>query len=121
MNVTYKNFVDQLVHSVPELLPYLNEHKSDYEGVLPHVFMGEVSRLIIQLCKQETPTSEILIRKIFDAISNFIDSPDPMVQELLVVSFIENIDSEGRRCEIIKNFIEKFRNRKCEINNGMKR
>jgi hypothetical protein len=41
-------FVGALVHRFPALLSLLQRHLVNYDGLLPHVFMGDVTRWIVK-------------------------------------------------------------------------
>lgn len=49
--------VGELVSRVPELLPVLQAHLDDYDGLLPHLFMGDVTRWISGVSSTVTFTS----------------------------------------------------------------
>jgi hypothetical protein len=41
------SFIKELLRTVPELQPAYAEHLNDNDTLLPHVFMGDVTRFVI--------------------------------------------------------------------------
>lgn len=89
-------FVGALVHRVPVLRPLLQEHLNDYDALLPHVLMGDVTRWVIN--EFETDGQSEVLRAVLEFIeSSFRDGRDHE-RELVAVSFLENLprrDEEG--------------------------
>ena len=47
MAMKANEFCEELIHKVPLLAGLLKEHIEDYDELLHHVFMGEVSRYVV--------------------------------------------------------------------------
>lgn len=81
-----QDFCEELVREFNELAPLLQEHVADYDDILPHVFMADVTRCIVSGC----PCRQELVRYLNDALSNGAKE----VQNLIAVSFVENLETE---------------------------
>ena len=86
MAMKAKVFCEELVHKVPLLAGLLKEHLEDYDELLPHVFMSEVSRYVISHREGRKQIGEFLDEC-------FRDYGDD-IQNLIAVSFVENLVSE---------------------------
>lgn len=94
---TSELLIERLVQAVPDLVPLYNEHITDYDEVLPHVFFGDVVRYLTQ--DFSGPDVRVLreqhhrhVLKVLRILDDAIMLADPDVLELLSVSFLENID-----------------------------
>jgi hypothetical protein len=96
-------FVGSLVARVPELTPLLQEHLDDYEGLLPHVFMGDVTRWAIERFKvDETDRS---LQNALDFMEGWAATSKEKDQELVVVSLLENLPFPGQDGEGIREVL----------------
>jgi len=43
-------FVQDLVFAIPELKPLLANHLADNDELLPHVFIGDLTRFVVTTC-----------------------------------------------------------------------
>jgi hypothetical protein len=78
----------------------LVEHKRDNDEVLPHVFMGDVARLTGELARQRGAGVNDL-DAILAAIERALSSGITELEELAVVSFLENLHQTGSAYEDI--------------------
>lgn len=94
LNVTYQNVVDLLIQKVPELRPLLDSHLHDQFGqLLQHVFFGDVTRYVVeQLHSSETD----VVQRVLYFLNSAMESSDARVKELVLASFLENIDQNDR-------------------------
>lgn len=100
-----QSFAEKLVSEIPALAPLLAEHKSDNEELLPHVFFGDVTRYVSDLHKDSLKgnrNAEETLRKILSALEAGMASGVEDVQELISVSFLENLDSEDADFQELK-------------------
>ena len=89
--LTYETFVDELRSAVPGFGRVYDEHVSDNDEVLPHVLLGDLVRFL---------SNEVEVRGVegtgvkpaMDLLERAMDSSDLRLQELVVVSFLENLD-----------------------------
>lgn len=99
MNANH-HFVETLLLQVPELKPVFDEHIHDNDELLPHVFMGDVTRFVVDLHENalkgdaaSTASSDAL-RRTLDTLESAMRSGNEEVQELIAVSFLENLDQD---------------------------
>ena len=86
------SFCQRLVESIPALSPILAEHRSDNFGeILSHPFMGDVSRWYLARLRQGDLVGARELAKYLDL--EYM-SGSAYVQDLLAVSFIENLPWE---------------------------
>src|SRR5262249_26483038 len=87
-------FVEELVRIDARLADLLAEHKLDNDQALPHVFMGDVARFAGDLTKHGGPDGDAL-DAVLGAIERAVTSGVAEVEELAVVSFLENLHQTG--------------------------
>ena len=90
-------FVLSLIKIVANLNRLYDEHIEDYDELLPHVFFGELTRYVVNLYKSILDCSSDTKRwdeldTILVYLENGISGNDEKVQELIAVSFLENLD-----------------------------
>jgi hypothetical protein len=103
MSATLITFAERLAASFEEMRPVLVEHKKDNFGeVLPHVFMGDVARFALrefaETCNgpaHNRAKAELVLRSLFAFLETAYESEDPEIQELISVSFLENLPRPG--------------------------
>lgn len=86
-----RSCVDLLVQQVPELRPVYNEHLRDYDEALPHVFLGDVTRYVVRQLREGGPGRLDSVRRIVAVLEQCVANGDRQVQELVSVSFLENL------------------------------
>ncbi len=97
MNMTTESFIQQLLRRSPELKSTYDAHVADNDGLLPHVFMGDVTRFTIRQTTQ--PESQEILMGLLEQIeSGLVDGSDE-VKELIAVSFVENLCGEEEALE----------------------
>jgi len=82
---TIDDLVRDLVASAPELNAVLLEHLADNDELLPHVLFGDVTRWLVA----RGPDTAVLA-----VLERHMDTGDDEVQNVLVVSFLENLIGE---------------------------
>lgn len=95
--IDYENFVQQLLSTVRETRGIYQKHLEDNDETLPHVLLGEITRFIIDSYRRANIE---LLARILEFLENAISSTDDKVQELVVVSFLENLHQAGNDCEV---------------------
>jgi hypothetical protein len=83
--------IEELVAAVPELKADWEEHLSDH-GPLPYLFFGNVRRFALANVRQAEPEAR---RRFAMAINRFSDSGDWEIENLVAVSFFENLVTGG--------------------------
>lgn len=81
--------VGALVHRFRVLLPSLQQHLDDYEMLLPHVFMGDVTRRVLGEFRARGASTEV--REILAFLEHHQHQGSAAEQELVAVSFVENL------------------------------
>lgn len=97
-------WIERIVAAVPQLRSLYDEHRADYDGVLPHVFMGDVARFVTTGFasagnEPQKPRDREAAAKVLQIMEEAADARSPETIELVSVSFLENIDwesTEGR-------------------------
>jgi hypothetical protein len=82
-------FVGAMCFRIQELMPLLQEHLDDNESLLPHLFMGDVTRWVIQRYVHDA-TDETLL-ELLDFIESSFKDANKESRELVSVSFLENL------------------------------
>jgi hypothetical protein len=104
MSKKTQRFVQRLVESFPSLVPALDEHLDDNFGeLLPHVFLGDVVRWIVSMSSQKgatDPGSELAV--FLRELEGIFASGDNEIQELISVSFLENLPRLGEESAVIR-------------------
>ena len=91
MNDQTIHFVERLVEVEPLLGPELEEHRDDNDGVLPHVFMGDVARWAIRM----TDSSETeRLRRTLDFMEHEYGDGKSDVANVIGASFVEYLVDE---------------------------
>lgn len=90
-------FVHSLVALVPGLKTLYDEHISEYDELLPHVFFGDLTRHVVALWSSagthpSAGPARSELQAILSDLEKGMESPDTDIQELIAVSFLENLD-----------------------------
>lgn len=93
MHITFDKIVSQLVSQFPELHPIYDVYLKEQHGEnLAHIFFIDLTIYIQNLSNQ--PDKLENLRAIATFLEEAMNSPDELVQELIVVSFIENLERD---------------------------
>jgi hypothetical protein len=90
-DITYDSFSDQLRAAVPGFDRVYDEHLADNGEILPHVLLGALVRFLsgdVELCG----AGSTALKHALPLLERGMSSRDPRVQELVAVSFLENLD-----------------------------
>lgn len=106
------DFIDRIVRSFPRLAPVLDEHISDNFGeVLSHLFLGDLTRFLvswfldIESTSERQPTAELELRALLDDLEVSYRAGDEEVQELISVSFLENLPRPGEEAAELRDWL----------------
>ena len=88
----YQNFPDALKCEIPGFSRIYDEHIRNYDRLLPHVLLANLVRFLSEELRLRGPQSTA-IRSALTLLEQGMGSADPMLQELVAVSFLENLDS----------------------------
>jgi hypothetical protein len=104
--------IHQLVALAPELGPVYRTHLDDNFGeLLPHLMMGDITRWMgvlvsrVQAGGPTAPADLELFRTVMAFLEGQFASGDAAVQELIAVSFVENLWQTGEQFTAIKNVL----------------
>src|SRR5215471_18666018 len=94
--------VDELVKTIPEFEPVLREHLDFNEELLPHVLFGDLTRWVIGEYRESQGNGQharnarnLLERTLRFLEERFTDRRDDAAQDLIAVSFLENLHQAG--------------------------
>jgi len=90
MTETQIQFLRGLAGKSPELIGLLAEHQMYNKGeILPHVFMGDLTRWLLSVC--EDPHRAPEVENVLDFLDNEFERDEGDIQEVISVSFLENL------------------------------
>ncbi len=98
--ITIKTLIDRLLEAIPDLRPVYEEHLSDNDGLLPHVFFGDVARFAI--ANAAAPTSTAAISHLLTTLDEALSDADAEVREVILASFVENLAGEAAALKQLK-------------------
>lgn len=93
-------FIENLLHITPELKEAYNEHLVDNDILLPHVFMGDVTRFV--LSRANNASGLLVIQRILDYIEKELLTGDEDSKNIIRASFIENLIGENTTTNKLK-------------------
>jgi len=91
INKVSSDFIKSLLQLVPELHKLYDEHIVDYGELLPHVFLGDVTRFFVQEIRKGAMDKDGPAGRILDFIEDDLKKDEIEIQELISFSFVENI------------------------------
>jgi hypothetical protein len=90
-NLTFENFLEQLRAAVLGFDRVYDEHVADHGEVLSHVLLGDLVRFLSAEVEVGGGENDVL-KQAMSLLERGMRSQDPRVQELVAVSFLENLD-----------------------------
>jgi hypothetical protein len=97
-------WIAKLVTQVPSLRRLHDEHVADNDELLPHVFMGDVTRFV-ESAVAAGPHRIQMVREILAVLEQAAASAEPSVLELVSVSFLENLDRSAEGYEQLRSMM----------------
>jgi hypothetical protein len=94
------SFIDGLLQRVPDLKAVYDEHLSDNETLLPHVFMGDVTRFAI--ARAGRVRDREALETLLDCLEEGLRLGSEATKELIIVSFVENLIGEQTALQALK-------------------
>jgi hypothetical protein len=82
-------FVGAMCFRFQELMPLLQQHLDDNESLLPHLFMGDVTRWDIQ--RYDDDATDATLLELLDFIESSFKEANIESRELVSASFLENL------------------------------
>jgi hypothetical protein len=89
-----KECISQLLDRIPELNSAYEEHIRDNGELLPHVFLGGVTRFVVREMRSQEASPSKPVQRIIEFFEQCMASGDEQVIELISVSFLENLLGE---------------------------
>jgi hypothetical protein len=93
-------FINALLLRVPELKALYEEHLGDNEELLPHVFMWDVTRFAI--AQADNVQTHEPLRRLLAVLEEALEGGADKVNELIAVSFAENLIGEEAALKVLK-------------------
>ena len=93
MSRSTEDFVKNLVAALPQLEVIYREHLADNDELLPHVFMGEIARLVLADVKNAERAG--WLSTLLELLESGLCSGRSEIAELIGVSFVENLCAEN--------------------------
>ena len=104
--ITYDSFVPKLLAELPGFKRIYDEHLQAYDEVLPHVLVGDLTRYVIASYRQMSTDTTGKARQVVDRALALLEqstqSSDSRLQELVSVSFLENLQQADEDYDGIK-------------------
>jgi len=97
--------VNQLLKQVPELQSAYDEHLRNNDELLPHVFLGDVTRYVVRQVRSGETGLASPVERILGVLEQCMASGEEYVTELVAVSFIENLYGEDDVVKKLKGLI----------------
>ena len=94
MTTTTTEYCHTLVGRCPELKPLLAEHISDYDELLPNVFLADVTRYLLSNGDGR--------QRIVEYLNISLSTGEPDVENLIAVSFVENLENRDELERVIE-------------------
>ena len=106
--LTYDTFVPTLLAELPGFKEIYDEHLRDYDTVLPHVLIGDLTRYVIVSYRQMSTDASGQARQAVDRalalLEQAMQSTDAQLQALVSVSFLENLHQADADYELSKRY-----------------
>jgi hypothetical protein len=98
MRTLEDSFVRSMVERFPSMRDVLDEHLEEFGELLPYVFFGDVTRHVVLLLQTRSTSGarqERELRSILDHLEDAYAGGSPQIQDLIHVSFLENLPRPG--------------------------
>ena len=99
--LTYNGFIDLLRSAVPGVENLYREHIADNEELLQHVLLGDLTRFVLNEAETHGKDGAVL-RQIMPLLEAGMGSNDEKLQELIAVSFLENLLPEDDGFDVVR-------------------
>ena len=101
-----------MIRQTPDLKPAYDEHLKNNDELLPHVFFGDVTRFVIT--KIESSENHEMIAKLLEYLEEGLQSGDEEIENLIGVSFAENLLGETKTIKLLNPFMGKLLKKEIE-------
>lgn len=96
-------FVNEIIHQIPELKQIYEEHRQAYGEIIPYVIMDEFSNYVIEDLRSHDESE--VFRKFVKALENRINV-EGEVSNMIRTSFCETVDSHWADKELHNRLME---------------
>ena len=104
--MTPREFVHQLLTVAPGFEPVYREHLADNDELLPHVLMGDFTTWFVkQYRARRRLRNGAELRRMITFLEEAFSAGDPDTENVIAVSFLENLDRAGTSYEGIKRLL----------------
>jgi hypothetical protein len=97
---TQGEFIEELLNVEPALREVFDQHIRDNGEVLPHVFMGDVTRFVISAAARRNSADPTLPKLIHFLETRFAVAGED-IKNLISVSFVENLVGEDEALGVL--------------------
>lgn len=106
---TSSDFVQALARQFPKLQQLLDEHVADNDELLPHVLFGDLTRLAQLSAESSVPAPHLMslaeLSTLIGTLESAICGPNLDIVDLILVSFLENLEPDRASYEVIKSLM----------------
>src|SRR5579872_6973564 len=93
-NLNFDTAVSNLLKAVPEFDPIYREHIKTYDELLAHVLFGSLQTFAERWAAKlddvrNAGKADDVFKRVFGFVEELVTSPDPLVNDLAVVSFLD--------------------------------
>ncbi len=103
----YLSVAQEMFQQICEIHPafktHYSEHLRDYDELLPHLFMGDISRLVEQFILLDDRHDDV--RRCCDILEQFFKDSDADIRNLISVSFLEMLAYEEEVLPCLRSFL----------------
>lgn len=109
VEIELNKYVKNMVKKIPELNIIYQKHLNDnFNKVLAHVFFGDLTRYVILLndsiCEEKNEEKKSVLKSIMNYLENGLKHGDEYIQDLIIASFLENLDFKNKNYHSLKSF-----------------
>lgn len=102
-----EEFFDGLIGDDQELKKLYDDHIIEYDELLPHVLMGDVTRLVIDRATRFGNQHAVELQRILDYFERALLGSDEEIANLIVISFLENLEQSDESYRVVKSLLGK--------------
>jgi hypothetical protein len=88
----------------PELRTLLQEHLDDYDGLLPHLLLADVTRWLV-VRQSEPGRTDPVVASVLEFLEKYFVSGGEQMSELIAVSVLETMPLRGEEGAQIREFL----------------
>lgn len=97
-------FIKTLIAEVPDLQSLYDNHLKENNELLPHVFFGDLTRYVVEKIQSRKREDESFVKRILSILEEGLNQGSQEVEELIDVSFVENLSDQEEILVRLKEF-----------------